>query len=300
MPNKSVTYYICDVFTQSQFGGNQLAVIPDAAGLSDVQMQKIAAEFNFPETTFVLPVSEKAKQAGCDFQVRIFTPTQELPFAGHPNLGTAFVLHQAGLLAGERQQVIFDELAGKVAIEFIGDGKEALRYQLTSPESFSRKETVDVELVAGAIGLSANDITLENHQPVVASVGLPFIFVELNNLQALAAVTLNLSVFQQLAHPVHVYAKQANQRIQARMFAPMLGVNEDPATGSANCALAALLAELDNSESGQFNWQVTQGVEMGRESELFISAHKNNGLVTSAKVAGHCVLVSKGEFFLST
>jgi trans-2,3-dihydro-3-hydroxyanthranilate isomerase len=291
-------FFICDVFTDTRFGGNPLAVIPDARGLSGEQMQRIAREFGFSETTFVLPA-----EAGHTRRVRIFTPTVEIPFAGHPNIGTAWVLANSGAFGdlGETTRVVFEELAGLVPITIDSEGGRPTRCELAAPESLSVGRTVPVERTAAAAGIAAEDIRTANHPPQVASVGLPFVFAELCDRSALARARPDLGVLEGfeaegLPHGIHLYTPgDEGFDLRARMFVPLDGVPEDPATGSANCALVALLASLDTKPDGEFRWKIAQGVEMGRPSTLFASAVKRGGEVVEARIAGDCVLVAEGE-----
>ncbi len=288
-------YFICDVFTQTQFGGNTLAVVTQADHLSDTQMQSIAREFNFPETAFVLPAHR-----GGDFHVRIFTPNIELPFAGHPNIGTAFVLYQMGASHKANGHFVFEELAGDVPVSFT---PQAEYFELASPEALSLGDRFSAIALAQALSLEERDIELNAHPPQVASVGAPFVMVELASNDALSRAKVNTEGLAKLndkaqAPMLHCYVKNADSTINARMFAPQHGIPEDPATGSANCALAGLLATLDPSADKNFTWHVSQGVEMGRPSQLTIKANKQNGDVTQCKVGGHAVLVSQGTLFI--
>src|SRR6185503_19400861 len=174
-------YYICDVFTQTRFGGNQLAVLPEAGGLSDRQMQQIAREFNFSESAFVLPAEQ-----GHARRVRIFTPTAEIPFAGHPNIGTAFVLATTGALGpiDASLTVTFEEKAGLVPIK-IHRRQGTLWCQLSAPERLALGKTVPADVLAAAVSLSPEDVAITTHQPQVASVGLPFLVAELRDRSAL-------------------------------------------------------------------------------------------------------------------
>jgi trans-2,3-dihydro-3-hydroxyanthranilate isomerase len=290
-------YYICDVFTDTRFGGNQLAVLPEAQGLSDRQMQQIAREFNFSESTFVLP-----PERGHDRRVRIFTPTAEIPFAGHPNVGTAFTLATTGALGSidTPLTVTFEEKAGLVPITV--ERREGLiRCELAAPERLTLGRSVSAEIMARALSLTPEDILTRTHPPQVASVGLRFLFTELRDRHALERARPRLEGFEALAGDgmpanVHLYVRTGDDfDIRARMFAPFDGVPEDPATGSANCALAALLAGYDPAPTGSYRWRVAQGVEMGRPSVLEVSAEKRDGEVIEARVGGTSVLVSEGE-----
>ncbi|MBE7216022.1 PhzF family phenazine biosynthesis protein [Shewanella benthica] len=303
---KSYPYYICDVFTDKRFGGNQLAVLPDAQGLTSEQMQQIAREFNFPESTFVFPA-----ERGNTRKVRIFTPSTEVPFAGHPNVGTAFLLAKTGLLdRQELQTIIFEEKAGLVPISIAPQADGAIFCELKAPEVVSLGQSIDASLVAEALSLNLDDIQLSTHQPIVASVGLPFLIVELMSLDALASARAKLDAFEKIraigvTPDIHLYVKRDEASkaepqfdIQARMFAPFDGVPEDPATGSANCALAGLLAHYSSLQEGMLCWTIAQGVEMGRPSVLKARALKKAGQVIDTWIGGNSVLVSKGELYL--
>ena len=248
------------MFTEQRFGGNQLAVLPDAQKLSDWQMQQIAREFNFSETAFVLPA-----EAGHTRKVRIFTPTTEIPFAGHPNIGTAFVLAETGALGKEIPgTVLFEEKAGLVSIEIQVDPGAPTSFELKAPQVLTLQEFPAIGSVAKALSLRENEIVVTTHAPTVASVGLPFLFVEVVDSSVLAQVRIDMAGFDRLlvegAVPyVHVYtSKTGGTDIQARVFAPLDGVAEDPATGSANCALAALLSHHRSERDGEFSWCVFQ------------------------------------------
>ncbi len=292
-------YLTCDVFTDTRFGGNPLAVLPDAQGLDAVQMQRIAREFNYSETTFVTPPT-----AGGTRAVRIFTPEREVPFAGHPNIGTAFVLAHTGELGewDDATTVTFEETAGlvPVAIERVAGRGGALRCELEAPERFSTGPAISAEDAAGAIGLDAAEVVVDTHPPQGGSVGLPFLFVEVRDRAALARARPDREQIEALGRrgvptPVHVYCPGGDDvDLRARMFAPVEGVREDPATGSANCALAGLLAHCALEASGEFRFRIAQGVEMGRPSLLHARATKGDGLVHATYVGGEAVAVAEG------
>ncbi len=294
-------YYTCDVFTDQRFGGNQLAVLPEASGLNDKQMQQIAREFNFSESTFVLPADE-----GSTRKVQIFTPTREVPFAGHPNIGTAFVLATAGEFGeiGESTEVVFEEKAGLVRISIRKSDQGAISCELKAPQVFSLGKELPAEMVAEALCLSASEIVTDIHSPIVASVGLPFLMVELRDRSVLQKAGINPIGFERIADQgvmpdIHLYVRSDDEfDIRARMFAPLDGVPEDPATGSANCALAGLLAHYHESTSGHFEWRIAQGVEMGRPSLLQARAEKTANKVLSTWIGGSCVLVSEGHIYI--
>ncbi len=286
-----------DVFTDRQFGGNPLAVVPDARGLTSEQMQAIAAEFNLSETTFVLPPQDAANTA----QVRIFTPRAELPFAGHPNVGTAFVL--AGATTGAARPatgdtMIFEEKAGLVRIELLGDRSAVTGARLAAPQAFSIGENIARDIVASACSIAPDDIDTRAHQPCIASCGLPLIFAAVKSRAALAAARPRSEIFAQhvLAIGIHLYVEAASPvaDIETRMFAPRFGVIEDPATGSANVALIALLAALRAESDLRLERRISQGVDMGRPSLLVASAEKRGGAVVAAHIGGSCVPVMTG------
>jgi trans-2,3-dihydro-3-hydroxyanthranilate isomerase len=294
-------YFICDVFTNQRFGGNQLAVLPDARGLSDTQMQQIAREFNFSESTFVFPPEE-----GYTRRVQIFTPSREVPFAGHPNIGTAFVLASSGGIDAfdHSTEIVFEEKAGLVGISLRKSTEGNIRCELKAPQVFSLGEVLPVELLASALSLPASEIVTDTHPPMLASVGLPFVMVELRDRSALEKARINANGFEQIAAlgvmpDIHLYVQSNDEfDVRARMFAPHDGVPEDPATGSANCALAGLLGHFHPSESGMLKWRIAQGVEMGRPSLLLARAEKLDGKVLSTWIGGNSVLVSEGYIFV--
>jgi trans-2,3-dihydro-3-hydroxyanthranilate isomerase len=287
-----------DVFTDRRFGGNPLAVLPDAAGLSTAQMQAIAGEFNLSETTFVLPPQDPAHSA----EVRIFTPKFEMPFAGHPNVGTAFVL--AGR-ADRDGRLVFEEKAGLVPLDLMKDGDAVVGARLTAPQPLLRGGEVAADIVAAACGLAAEDIETARHPPCVAGCGAVFIFAELKTRRSLEAAQPRGEVFARSfpvdgATGIHLYLRDGADGIdiRSRMFAPLHGVAEDPATGSANVALAGLLASLRPEPDLSLSLRIAQGVEMGRPSLLEASAEKRGGKVAEARIGGRCVQVMRGTIDL--
>lgn len=290
-------FYTCDVFTRERFGGNPLAVLPQAEGLSSAQMQQIAREFNYSETTFVLP-----PERGNTRKIRIFTPAREVPFAGHPNIGTAFVLATIGALGKVQDglHVVFEEEAGLVPVGIEARESGRLWCELQAPQDLSLGGIISSELAASALSLEASDIATTVHPPRSAGVGLPFLIVELRNRDALGQARFNLAALETLEKlgvpsDILLYTRESGGAgIRARMFAPLDGVPEDPATGSANCALAALLSHCDPATSGDFSFRIVQGVEMGRPSLLEARTRKREGMVTSTLIGGDCVMVSEG------
>ena len=294
-------YATADVFTDRPFGGNPLAVVMDAEGLSTAQMQALAAEFNYAETTFVLPPADPGNTA----RVRIFTPRSELPFAGHPNIGTAFLLGQAGVVAGER--AVFEEGAGLVPLRLLRSGGVVTGAELTTPHPFARFSTVPVADVAAYAGLQETDIGVALHRPLVASAGLPFVIAEVAGLAALQRARADLAAFTRRPPPdgaAGLYLHGADPHDphlrHARMFAPLDGIWEDPATGSAAAALAGLLADLQGDADGEHGLTVRQGEAVGRPSVLHASAVRRDGFGGPVRVWGECVAMLQGSFRLSS
>ena len=287
-----------DVFTPRRFGGNQLAVLTDASGLDTATMQAIAAEFGFAESTFVLPPRDPAHTA----QVRIFTPAREMPFAGHPNVGTAFVVASRNELFGRAigDRLLFEEGAGVVAIDIQRDGKAVTNCLVTAPQLLERLGGVDAKVVAECLGLVPSQVV---QPPVAASVGVPFVFAELADSAAVVKAAPDLAKFR--AHfPAHgadgvfIYARNGATSLHTRMFAPNMGVGEDAATGSAGAAVTALLAAADPRADLELKLDVHQGLEMGRPSLMKGEATKRGGQIVAARIGGPCVAVTQGRIRL--
>jgi trans-2,3-dihydro-3-hydroxyanthranilate isomerase len=292
------SFVTVDVFTDRRFGGNPLAVFPDAQGLSDGEMQSLAAEFNLSETTFVLPPSDPANTA----RVRIFNRTHEMPFAGHPNVGTGWVL--AGMGRARDGLLRFEEIAGLVEVHADGTGQVTI----AAPQPLSLGAEMPVGLLAGCVGIDAGEVVVANHRPVVASVGNAFVIAEVT-AAALGRATPDLARFMAAVEvfpslgprrlPLYLYAHDGRNsevtQLRARMFSPLSGTIEDAATGSAATPLAALLLSLGKQDESRYD--ITQGVEMGRPSLLACTARRAADGVR-ASVGGGCVPVLKGEISL--
>jgi trans-2,3-dihydro-3-hydroxyanthranilate isomerase len=295
-----VQFQTVDVFTDRQFGGNPLGVIPDARGLSDAQMQAIANEFNLAETTFVLPPDDPANTA----RVRIFTPRAEMPFAGHPNVGTAFVLARQDAVCGasfDRRNMIFEEIAGLVRITIDAVDGRITGAALAAPREFRVIRNADLAMIAQACSLDPSDIEVRRHAPCVASCGTPFVIAEVRDRAALRRAQQRMDVF--LSHlprddvtGIHLYVEDIEEGadFQSRMFAPLHGVFEDPATGSANVALIGLLAHLRPESSLRLEAAIGQGVDLGRPSLMRAVAEKVDGAVTGTFIGGGCKPVMSG------
>jgi trans-2,3-dihydro-3-hydroxyanthranilate isomerase len=289
------SFVTVDVFTNQRFGGNPLAVFPDARGMSDAEMQSLAAEFNLSETTFVLPPDDSANTA----RVRIFTRTTEMPFAGHPNVGTGYVLAQQG--RDKNGKLLFEELAGLVEVQIERDGSGApVGATIAAPQPLSLGVELPVEEIAACAGLTASEVIVAAHRPVQASLGNPFVIAEVE-AAALKRAAPDIAAFRKSVTResalkgrlgLYLYAHEGEGRVQARMFAPLGGTFEDPATGSAAGPLGALLLSL--SSDAEKRLDIHQGVVMGRPSLLQVVARRGADGIR-ATIAGQCVPVLRGE-----
>jgi trans-2,3-dihydro-3-hydroxyanthranilate isomerase len=295
-------FYTADVFTDRAFGGNPLAILPDARGLDSSRMQEIAREFNFSETTFVLPPEDKNHTR----RVRIFTPGGEIPFAGHPTVGTAHVLAAVGEipLAGETTRIVLEENVGPVPVAIRAKGGAPVYAQL----SVARLPEVGpppppAERLARMLSLEPEDLAGDDMPPEAVSCGTPFLFVPLRGRDAVARARLKLDLWEETLRDywtddVFVFAldpERDDSDVRARMFAPGFGVPEDPATGSACVALGGYLATRSPRHDGTLRWIVEQGFEMGRPSILEVEVDKRAGAITAVRVGGATVLVTEGQ-----
>jgi len=291
----AVRFLVADVFTATPGCGNPLAVVPDARGLSTRQMQALAREFGFSETTFVLPPASVASSA----RVRIFTPRTEVPFAGHPNIGTAVVLAQE---RGARRRMIgdsfrFEERAGVVPVRLLRSGAA----ELTAPEGLTLGAPLRVAAAAACLGLPAAQVRSRTHAPRVASVGLPFLIVEVASRAALARARGDLAAHAATLPRLGVDAVFAWCRgarageLHARTFSPLDGIAEDPATGSAAAAAVALLTLAAPAQSARARWRVHQGEDMGRPSRIQGTVEKGGGAILAVRIAGRAVIVMEGR-----
>jgi len=299
----SLPFYTTDVFTQKQFGGNQLAVFPDARAIPESLMQPIAREFNFSETTFVLPPKDPKHTR----RVRIFTPGGELQFAGHPTIGTAVVLATIGeiRLSGAVTPIVLEEGVGPVPVSIKAEkGKPGFtQLSVAKLPEFGPPPPSPKEL-ARIVGLDPSDVLTGEFSSEAVSCGTPFLFVPLKNRNALARASARADDFAAVLKGYwteHVFyfcnePELAGSHYRARMFAPGIGVGEDPATGSAAVGFGGYLAKRDPRTDGTLRWVIEQGFEMGRPSLLEVEVDKRAGKVVAARVGGYAVMVSKGEF----
>lgn len=301
-------FHTADVFTDHLHGGNPLAVIPDARGLSDAQMQAITREFNYSETVFVFPAAK-----GYTRSVRIFTPGTELPFAGHPTVGCAFVLATIGEIPLDHGEahIVLEEGVGPIPVLIRSrDGKPVFA-QLTSAMLPEIKEPPPPpETLCEILSLEPSHIVADDMiEPEAVSCGVPYLFIPLKKPEMLSWVKVDTVKWEQAlrdywAPEMFVFSTDEwtnifeGGHLRARMFAPGLGIGEDPATGSACAALAGFLALRSEKRDGTLRWTVDQGVEMGRPSRLELEVEVKRGQLAAIKVGGESVLVSSGTLHL--
>jgi trans-2,3-dihydro-3-hydroxyanthranilate isomerase len=307
-----LTFHTLDVFTENRFAGNPLAVVlgaDDLIAANDVKrMQTIAREFNLAETVFVGPPRNPMNSA----RIRIFTPASELPFAGHPTVGTAVLLAE---LNGEGRArgpggltIALEEEIGLVRVDVSARAGKATRGVFSIPQLPERIEwRPDMAGISRALGLDALDIGFGAHGPTAWTAGVPFAFVPLKGLEAMAKVTIADAAAWQAAFgftgrsAVYVYTRETHDpaaHVRARMFAPKLGVSEDPATGSAAAAFAGPAVLFERPEDGRHQLIIEQGYEMGRPSEIVLDLDVVGGLLRGASIGGAAVMVSEGTIRL--
>jgi trans-2,3-dihydro-3-hydroxyanthranilate isomerase len=289
------TFYIVDVFAEEKYAGNQLAVIRNAGSLTGDEMQLIAREMNYSETTFIL--SDDIVDGG--FNVRIFTPAEEVPFAGHPTLGTAFVI-QREILKKPAEKIILNLKAGQIPVTFNsnGNGKDTL-WMKQKPPVFG--QTLEAGPVAQVLNLE--EIEIDSRFPIQdVSTGLPFFIVPLKSLDALKKARINRDKYFQLIEDTHakaifIFCPETYNRgndLAARAFVDCYGIPEDPATGSANGCLAGYLVKYKYLGTDPIDIRVEQGYEVDRPSLLFLRAQDKDGEI-EVSVGGKVMPVAKGE-----
>ncbi len=299
-------YHTADVFTDVPFGGNQLAIFPDARGIPEHRLQDVTREFNFSETTFVYPPDDPSHTR----RVRIFTPGEEVPFAGHPTVGTAHVLAAIGEipLTGDITRITFEEKVGVVPVELRArDGVPVFAQLTTAVLPSQGPPAPDRATLATVLGLETSDFLDDAWEPQSYSTGLPFLFVPVRSLEAVARARVRLDAWESAftgawAKDIFVFAmggERPGSDVHARMFGPGVAVPEDPATGSACASLAGYLAARDARRDGTLRWMVEQGFEMGRPSMLEVEADVSGGVPTAVRVGGSTVLVCEGEMSIS-
>lgn len=288
-----------DVFTDHTFGGNPLGIFPDASDLPSELMQRIAREMNLSESVFLGPPESEGHA-----RVRIFTPGVEVPFAGHPTVGTA--IHLASLLddapADGTRTLVLEENVGPVPVDVsFDDGQPTFARFTTAVLPEHRPSPVPRDALARMIGLAASDLS-DDLAPEMVSCGLPYYVVPVATLDAVRGCALDMVLWRDLvstgwAHHVYVITLETERDdvdVHVRMFAPGSGVPEDPATGSAAAALGGYLSAADGSEAASLRWTVEQGLEIGRPSILHVEADRSAGVTTAVRVGGSAVFVSRG------
>jgi trans-2,3-dihydro-3-hydroxyanthranilate isomerase len=306
MRMKGRNYVVYDVFTDTVLTGNPLAVVLDTGGLDTAAMQRIAGEFNLSETVFVLPADNKTHRA----KIRIFTPGNELPFAGHPTVGTAIALAQQAAgpnLTTESGIFVLEENVGPVRCA-VSNGKRAAFAEfdlprLAKPVAFPALP----EAVAAALGLDAHEIGFENHRIGAWSAGVPYATVPVRGLNEAAKARMNTELWLSLAPVIggitvspYIYCRDTVNHVStfhARMFAPYDGIIEDPATGSAVAALTGAIMHFDQPVEGPSQFWIEQGIEMGRPSSIRLEIDVAGGTLTAARIGGHAVKVAEGTLF---
>lgn len=295
-------YHTLDVFTDRRFGGNPLAVVHDADGLSPDDMQKVAREFNLSETVFILKPANPAHSA----RVRIFTPSRELPFAGHPTVGTAILLAQirAPLVNGERDAIIaLEEQIGPVRIGVRLRNGEAPFAEFDAPKLPEKDGTLSSrDRLAEALGLLPREIGFENHTPQCFTSGNTFAYIPVNGLEAIGRARINGAAWASAFPPsqisgVYLYTRQClhnGSAFHARMFAPDLGVPEDPATGAAAVGFAGVVDAFDDLPDGLHKRVIEQGYEMGRPSAIMLTLIVERGSLDTVRIGGKAVRVTEG------
>ncbi len=301
-----LTYYVLDVFTQDQLAGNPLAVVCGADGLDTDRMQGIAREFNLSETVFVMEPEHEAHSA----RVRIFTPKSELPFAGHPTVGTAILLAQLkfGDVTSEQDAIIvLEENIGaiRVGVRMIPSAADYAEFDAPRMPADAGAPAPE-DRIAAALGLATSEIGFENHHPSRFNAGVPFTFVPVEGIEAIRRAHVVYSYWEEAFRgdemlAAFVYCRETvrhSAAFHARMFAPMTGIHEDPATGAAAAAFAGAINRFDRPADGLHRYEIEQGFEMGRPSEIVLEMEIAGHQVTGLRIGGHAIHVARGELAL--
>lgn len=305
MPDlRTLKFYQADVFTGQPFGGNPVAVFPNAQGLTDFELQQIAREMNLSETVFVLPPTDEAAVV----RLRIFTPTQEIPFAGHPVLGTFYVLAQLGLIAVTEgvTRVMQECNIGLYPVEIHAREGQVTRVVMTQPKPLflgSMDETEDLFHISKALGLPKYQIVDTKAPVMVVSTGLPIVIVPVRALTAVRSIEPDASAIVDMCerfgtNGIMVYTTMTvedHATVHTRMFAPAIGILEDPATGSASGAMGAYLVHNGLVEVGPLTEIIIeQGYEIGRPSRILVQVESDDDAIQTVKVGGQVVMVVEG------
>ena len=301
---KSRKYSVYDVFTDKALAGNPLAIVTDCEGLDAAAMQTIAREFNLSESVFILPPDNPRHRA----RVRIFTPAYELPFAGHPTVGSAVALaEQSGMEAG---MFVLEEKIGPVRCAVTRDSGRGVTFaefdlpRLSEPMELS----ADAVALGAALGLGSHEIGFENHRPGLWSAGVPYVTVPVASLDAAARIRFDNHAWMELAPgkgegivaSAYVYCRDTvhhDSAFHARMFVPGNPSYEDPATGSAAAAFSGVVVHFDKPVDGLQRYWIEQGMEMGRPSRIRLEVDVDAGRASRARIGGHAVKVAEGTLF---
>lgn len=296
------SYAIYDVFADKALAGNPLAVVFDAEDLDTEAMQRIAGEFNLSETTFVSRAENPRHRAN----VRIFTPRHELPFAGHPTVGTAIALTESdGNGAGV---LVLEERVGPVRCAVSrANGVAFAEFDLPRlPERLDF--SVSREAVAAALGLDHEEVAFENHAISLWTAGVPFVMIPVRDLEVAARARLDSAAWLAMAGEAdgrspaaYIYCREsvnADSSFHVRMFGDHLGIPEDPATGSAAAAFAGVINAFDRPLDGSAQYWIEQGIEMGRPSRIRLELDVDKGAITAARIGGHAVRVAEGTLLV--
>lgn len=305
MKTSHYRYLHFDVFTNEKFGGNQLAVFPEAQGLSTETMQAVAREMNFSETTFILP----AERTDTDIRMRIFTPGLEMPMAGHPTVGSTFALAREGVIPAGRRRWVFGLNIGPTPVDIDWSGEQPSFAWMTQQRPVFGPVVADVDAAARAIGVDAPAIRGTGLPVQEVSCGVPFVFVPLETRAAVDAAAPNLPAFNALCkaagvdnHAMFVFSREPGDdraTVYSRMFAPGLGVFEDPATGAASGPLGCYLVTHGVVPAEQAGRILSlQGAKMGRPSWIHIAIGMDGGEISKVQIGGEAVMMGEGELFL--
>lgn len=306
---RKLHYHLVDVFTDRAFGGNQLAVFTNGRGIASETMQAIAKEFNISETTFVLPPVD----ARNNYRLRIFTPATELPVAGHPTIGTTFVLAREQMIerggtethVEEETHISLEEGVGPIPVMVRWRDGAPVFAQMTQPLPTFGPRFADAALLAEMLSLEPRDITGTNLPTEVVSCGVPFLFIPVRDLAAIRAVRLRMEIWERAmegfpASGILIFTREvehAGSHVHSRMFAPAMGIMEDPATGGASGPLGGYLLrhQVFNDAGGRlFKCTSEQGIEMGRPSFIHIEIEHEGGEMRAVRVGGQCFFMGEG------
>ncbi|MCP6762576.1 MAG: PhzF family phenazine biosynthesis protein [Fischerella sp. CENA71] len=292
----SLFFYIVDVFAEAKYTGNQLAVFTNAANLSSEQMQEIAKEMNYSETTFVTSTETVSEV----YNVRIFTPNQELPFAGHPTLGTAYIL-QKEIIQNPVKKILLNLEVGQIQVK-IDDVNAAGEYLWMQQKAPTFHDILDSQTIADVLRIQSQEIDFRF--PIQAvSTGVPFIIVPLKTLESVKRIQVNKEKYFELingidAKSILVFCPETykpENDLNVRVFCDYLGIPEDPATGSANGCLAGYLVQYSYFGKPEINLRIEQGYEINRPSLILLQAEQK-GTAINVNVGGKVVMVARGEF----